>query len=55
MAFVIMGGLLVSTVLTTLLLPTTVCLTEDFLAWLGRIPGRVRNLFRRRSTETQPA
>ncbi len=36
MALVIMGGLAISTVLTTLLLPTTVCLTEDFLGWTGR-------------------
>jgi len=42
MAFVIMGGLLVSSVMTTLLLPTTVCVFEDFTAWCGRLAGRVR-------------
>ena len=36
MAYVIMGGLLVSTVLTSILLPTTVCLTEDLLAWAAK-------------------
>jgi HAE1 family hydrophobic/amphiphilic exporter-1 len=36
MALVIMGGLAISTVLTTLLLPTTVCLTEDALGGIGR-------------------
>ncbi len=36
MALVLMGGLLISTVLTTLLLPTTVCLTEDFLDGVAR-------------------
>lgn len=39
MAFVIMGGLLLSTVLTSILLPTTVCLVEDGLGWLGRVLG----------------
>ena len=41
MALVIMGGLLISTVLTTVLLPTTVCLTEDALDGLAR---RVKGL-----------
>ncbi|HET9886047.1 MAG TPA: efflux RND transporter permease subunit, partial [bacterium] len=36
MALVIMGGLVVATVLTMILLPTTVCITEDSLAWAGR-------------------
>jgi len=36
-AFVIMGGLLMSTLLTLLLLPTTVCLVEDLGSWLGRV------------------
>jgi hypothetical protein len=31
-----MGGLAISTVLTTVLLPTTVCITEDVLGWAGR-------------------
>jgi HAE1 family hydrophobic/amphiphilic exporter-1 len=39
MALVIMGGLAISSVLTTILLPTTVCLTEDVL---GRAAGVVR-------------
>jgi HAE1 family hydrophobic/amphiphilic exporter-1 len=37
MALVIMGGLLISTILTTLLLPTTVCLTEDALGAVARL------------------
>jgi HAE1 family hydrophobic/amphiphilic exporter-1 len=36
MALVIMGGLAVATVLTMILLPTTVCITEDSLGWAGR-------------------
>jgi HAE1 family hydrophobic/amphiphilic exporter-1 len=36
MALVIMGGLLISTVLTMVLLPTTVCLTEDVLEGVAR-------------------
>lgn len=35
MGLVIMGGLALSTVLTMVLLPTTVCLTEDSLDWIG--------------------
>ncbi len=54
MALVIMGGLMVSTVLTTVLLPTTVCLTEDALGWTGRgirrIGGFVLRPLRRRNT-----
>ena len=37
MAYVIMGGLLVSSVLTALFLPAIVCITEDFIAWAGRL------------------
>lgn len=36
MALVIIGGLLISTVLTTVLLPTTVCITEDVLDGVSR-------------------
>ena len=36
MAFVIMGGLIVSTFLTTLLLPTTAALAEDGFSAIGR-------------------
>jgi HAE1 family hydrophobic/amphiphilic exporter-1 len=36
MALVIMGGLLISTILTMILLPTTVCLTEDVLDAVAR-------------------
>ena len=36
MALVIMGGLFVSTVLTTILLPTMATAVEDGFAWLGR-------------------
>lgn len=41
-ALVIMGGLSISTFLTTVLLPTTVCLTEDLFAWVTR-PFRGRS------------
>lgn len=41
MAYVIMGGLLVSTVLTTVLLPASASLSEDLFAGLGRLPGRL--------------
>ncbi len=37
MALVIMGGLAVSTFLTSVLLPTTASLSEDMFAWLGRM------------------
>jgi HAE1 family hydrophobic/amphiphilic exporter-1 len=37
MAIVIMGGLAVSTVLTTVLLPTTAALAEDTFAFTGRV------------------
>jgi HAE1 family hydrophobic/amphiphilic exporter-1 len=51
MALVIMGGLLVSTFLTLVLLPTTVSLTEDILAGSGRLLAaagrRVRPRLRR--------
>ncbi|MEE4272034.1 MAG: efflux RND transporter permease subunit, partial [Thermoanaerobaculales bacterium] len=40
MAIVIMGGLVVSTFLTTLLLPTTAALSEDVFAAIGRFIGR---------------
>ena len=49
MALVIMGGLLVSTVLTTILLPTTICLTEDLVGFIGRLPRRIVGLGRRLS------
>jgi len=52
MALVIMGGLAISSILTTILLPTTVCLTEDVAGWVGRLFGRmgraVAGLFGRR-------
>ena len=48
MALVIMGGLLISSVLTTVLLPTTVCLTEDSLDWVGRTSRRFGGFFVRR-------
>ncbi len=37
MAYVIIGGLLVSTVLTTILLPATISLIEDFISFLAKI------------------
>jgi hydrophobic/amphiphilic exporter-1 (mainly G- bacteria), HAE1 family len=45
MALVIMGGLFVSTFLTTVLLPTTASLSEDIFGGLANLPRRV---FRRR-------
>jgi hypothetical protein len=50
MALVIMGGLAISTILTTILLPTTVCITEDALSWIGR-----RRWWRRRGSRSIPA
>ena len=41
MALVIMGGLVVSTFLTAILLPTLAALSEDGFAAIGRLPGRV--------------
>jgi HAE1 family hydrophobic/amphiphilic exporter-1 len=49
MGLVIMGGLLVSTVLTMILLPTTVCLTEDALDWVARTTGKLRGFLVRRA------
>jgi HAE1 family hydrophobic/amphiphilic exporter-1 len=55
MAFVLMGGLLVSTVLTTLLLPTTAALAEDTIAavgrWLVALWRFVSRPFRRKAAE----
>ncbi len=48
MALVIMGGLTVSTFLTSVLLPTTAALSEDLFAALGRGIGRVGGRIRRR-------
>ena len=48
MAYVIMGGLLVSTILTTVLLPTTVCIVEDSLDWCGRKSARLVSRLRGR-------
>jgi HAE1 family hydrophobic/amphiphilic exporter-1 len=44
MAIVIMGGLVVSTFLTTLLLPTTAALSEDIIAAIGRLLGKLFRL-----------
>ncbi len=50
MALVLMGGLLVSTFLTSVLLPATASLSEDVFALLGRLirgaPRRARGLLR---------
>jgi HAE1 family hydrophobic/amphiphilic exporter-1 len=55
MALVIIGGLAISTVLTTLLLPSTVCLTEDVLGGVARggrrVGGMALRLVRRRTAE----
>jgi HAE1 family hydrophobic/amphiphilic exporter-1 len=51
MALVIMGGLLVSTFLTAILLPTTISLAEDIPVAIGRgLKWLVRMPFRRRGT-----
>jgi hypothetical protein len=47
MGLVIMGGLAISTVLTSLLLPTTATLSEDIFGALGRLPGRLLQSIRR--------
>jgi HAE1 family hydrophobic/amphiphilic exporter-1 len=57
MALVIMGGLVLSTFLTSVLLPTTAALSEDMFAGIGRglawAFGRIGGLFgRRRPAET---
>ncbi len=46
MAIVIMGGLVVSTFLTSLLLPTTASLSEDFFELAGRAASRLWILLR---------
>ncbi|MGQ0720260.1 MAG: efflux RND transporter permease subunit [Candidatus Eiseniibacteriota bacterium] len=46
MALVIMGGLIISTILTTILLPTTVCLTEDALGAISRFSRWLARSFR---------
>ncbi len=42
MAFVIMGGLTVSAVLTVVLLPSIICMTEDFFGFLTRTVLRIK-------------
>ncbi len=46
MALVIMGGLFVSTFLTSLLLPTTATLAEDLFAAIAGLPRRIFGLLR---------
>jgi hypothetical protein len=46
MAIVIMGGLLVSTFLTSLLLPPTAALSEDIFAAVGRLATRLWHALR---------
>jgi HAE1 family hydrophobic/amphiphilic exporter-1 len=46
MALVIMGGLVVSTFLTSVLLPTTTTILEDMLDWIGRKIMAVARLLR---------
>lgn len=52
MAFVIAGGLLVSTLLTLVFLPATICLLEDGFNWLGRLPKR---LFSKKTAPPAPS
>ncbi len=54
MALVLMGGLLVSTFLTAVLLPTTATLAEDVLGWIARAPGRFWAWSRGRSIRRPP-
>lgn len=51
MALVIMGGLAVSTVLTTVLLPPTAALAEDVFGGLGRMVVAVFRMFGRRGSK----
>jgi HAE1 family hydrophobic/amphiphilic exporter-1 len=46
MALVIIGGLFISTFLTSMLLPTTTTIIEDGLAWIGRGFGALGRLLR---------
>jgi hypothetical protein len=46
MALVIMGGLMLSTFLTLVLLPTTTTLVEDGTNWVGRMILRLLVLLR---------
>lgn len=52
MALVIMGGLVVSTFLTSVLLPTTTSIVEDSLAFLGRVLTRFYRFLRPRKKQT---
>ncbi|MBI2566798.1 MAG: efflux RND transporter permease subunit [Candidatus Schekmanbacteria bacterium] len=52
LALVIMGGLTISTILTALLLPATVCIAEDLPAWARR---RIQGAGRRLSRPWRPA
>jgi HAE1 family hydrophobic/amphiphilic exporter-1 len=51
MALVIMGGLLLSTILTSVLLPVIVTVVEDAGALIGRFFGWLRDRFTRRPAE----
>jgi hypothetical protein len=55
MAFVIMGGLVVSTFLTVILLPVTASLSEDMFAWFGRLPGHAVRFVTSRLRRTESA
>jgi HAE1 family hydrophobic/amphiphilic exporter-1 len=55
MAIVIMGGLVVSTFLTSLLLPTTAALSEDLFGWAGRFATRMWNRLRPWRRQTSQA
>ncbi len=55
MAIVIMGGLVVSTFLTTLLLPTTAALSEDAFAAVGRLLSKLWRIFSRGSASPPKA
>jgi HAE1 family hydrophobic/amphiphilic exporter-1 len=48
MALVIMGGLLLSTILTLILLPTATTLVEDSTSWTARMLGKLAGLLRLR-------
>ena len=55
MALVLMGGLLVSTFLTAVLLPTTAALSEDFFGLLGRGPRWLGEQLGKRFGTRRPA
>lgn len=54
MALVLVGGLMISTVMTTILLPTTITLIEDLFVLPGRIFKAVSSKWRPRASAAHP-